>query len=383
MPTDTDIWDQFRQRMPITRNWAYFDHAAVAPITADAESALKEWAETASSQGEHGWMAWRARAEEVRQLGAEMLGANLSEIAFIHNTTEGVNFVAQGFPWKPGDNVVTLAGEFPTNYVPWRELKSQGVELRVLEPGESGHVPVEQIEAAMDENTRLVTLSWVNYITGWRNDLAAISEVVHRKNALLLVDAIQGLGVFPIDVDRLNIDFLAADGHKWMLGPEGAGFFYIKEEHLNLLKPMTLGWNSLQDTWKYDVPDRPLKLTAERYEGGTANHGLLVALGESLKLLRNIGEHRIEQRLLSLNSRIADRLKVLGAEVISPLEDVHSSGILSVQFDGVNPKKIHKRCEEQGVLLNSRGGYVRISPHIYTDEDDMNRLFDAVQKSLE
>lgn len=377
--SDQTIWSQFRQQMPVTQKWAYFDHAAVAPITAAAQTALVEWATAASQDGEHAWMSWHERAEQTRTLGAELLGAKLSEMAFVHNTTEGINFVAQGFPWKTGDNIVTLAGEFPTNYVPWRELQSQGVELRVLEPGPVGHVTLEQIAAALDERTRLVTLSWVNYITGWRNDLAAISEIVHRNKTLLLVDAIQGLGVIPIDVHQMGIDFLAADGHKWMLGPEGAGFFFIKEEHLNLLKPLTLGWNSLQDTWKYDIPDRPLKQTAARYEGGTANFGLLTALGASLKLLTDLGIKKLEKRLLELNQTLAEELREIGAEIISPLQNEHASGILSLHFPGVNPKRLFKQCQTQGVLLNSRGGYLRISPHVYTNEDDLQRLIEAIK----
>ncbi|QDU81661.1 Cysteine desulfurase [Polystyrenella longa] len=377
--TDT-IWDRFRSQMPITEKWAYFDHAAVAPITRNAQQALHRWTDQAALGAMQGWGAWRQQTEEVRNLGATLLGAKTEEIALVHNTTEGINFVVEGFPWKEGDNVVTLSGEFPTNYIPWRELKAKGVELRVV-PTDRGRVSLSEIAEAFDDRTRLLTLSWVNYVSGWRHDLKAISDLTHSRNAYLMVDAIQGLGVLPIDVESMGIDFLSADGHKWLLGPEGAGFFYVKQDLLNLLRPIMTGWNSVEETWSFDKLDRELKQNASRYEGGTANHGLITALGESLKLLLDIGVDNIEQRLLALNEQIRCRLEQIGGEVLSPRKFENRSGIVSVRFDQVDASAIQRACREQGVLVNSRGGAIRISPHLYTNGEEIDRLIDAIESA--
>ena len=378
--TDT-VWDRFRSQMPITEKWAYFDHAAVAPITRNAQKALRDWADQATLGAMQGWAAWRKQSEEVRKLGATLLGARTEEVAFVHNTTEGINFVVEGFPWKEGDNVVTLSGEFPTNYIPWRELKSKGVELRVV-PTDRGRVSLSEIEEAFDDRTRLLTLSWVNYISGWRHDLKPISDMVHRRGAYLMVDAIQGLGVMSLDVEQLDIDFLAADGHKWLLGPEGAGFFYLKEELLNLLRPVMTGWNSVEEEFNFDNLEQRIKQEASRYEGGTANHGLISALGESVKLLLDIGVDQIEQRMLALNERIRSRLEPLGGEVLGARKFENRSGIISVRFEGHDPAGIQQACRAQGVLINARGGANRISPHIYTNNDDIDRLVEAIQSAV-
>ncbi|MCA9039317.1 MAG: aminotransferase class V-fold PLP-dependent enzyme [Planctomycetaceae bacterium] len=378
--TDT-IWDRFRTQMPITEKWAFFDHAAVAPITRNAQTALHQWADQATFGAMQGWGQWRKQTEEVRKLGATLVGARAEEIALIHSTTEGINFVAEGFPWKAGDNVVTLSGEFPTNYIPWRELKSKRVELRVV-PTDRGRVSLTEIEEAFDDRTRLLTLSWVNYISGWRHDLAALSEMVHRRGAYLMVDAIQGLGVLPVDVEAMGIDFLAADGHKWLLGPEGAGYFYIKQDLLNLLRPVMTGWNSVEETWSFDKLDREIKQDASRYEGGTANHGLISALGESVKLQLEIGVDQIEQRMLALNERIRARLEQIGGDVLSPKKFENRSGIISVQFRSQDSTDIQRCCRDLGVLVNSRGGAIRISPHIYTNNEEINRLIDAIESTV-
>ncbi|MBW3543615.1 MAG: aminotransferase class V-fold PLP-dependent enzyme, partial [Planctomycetes bacterium] len=220
MPTEPDRWLSFRRDMPAAERLAYFDHAAVAPLPRSTAAAVIEWANSASADGVTDWPRWRQEVEAARRLGAELLSADADEIALIHNTTEGVNLVAEGFPWRPGDNVVVPACEFPSNLYPWQNLAARGVEARLV-PAENERL--DRLADACDERTRIVAASWVGYATGWRNDPRELAEVAHRRGALLFLDAIQGLGVFPLDVEAAGVDFLAADGHKVAVTHRGSG----------------------------------------------------------------------------------------------------------------------------------------------------------------
>src|SRR5581483_325615 len=321
-------WDESRRQMPVARQWAYFDHAAVAPITEPARATYAAWIEDVAAHGDAHWLRWAERLETVRRLGAELIGAEPAEIALVRNTTEGINFVAEGFPWATGDNIVTLADEFPSNLYPWMSLADRGVETRRV-PTENGRVSLNALAGACDARTRIVSISWVAYASGWRNDLDAVVELAHRRGAYLFLDAIQGLGVFPLDVRQTKIDFLAADGHKWLLGPEGAGLFYLRREHLDLLRPTGVGWNSVVQGSNFSQIELAIKPAASRYEGGTYNIGGLLALGESLQLLASFGQLTIAARVLEITNSLCQRLVDIGANVISCREPAHASGIVS------------------------------------------------------
>ena len=176
---------------------------------------------------------------------AKMIGADADEIALVANTTAGISLVAEGFHWQPGDNVVTLADEFPSNVYPWFNLADREVETRRVPTDISGRLDLELLAEACDARTRMVTVSWIGFANGYRQDVARIAAIAHERGALLFLDAIQGFGAFPLDVNELGIDFLAADGHKWLLGPEGAGIAYIRREHLDRLRPIGPGWHSV------------------------------------------------------------------------------------------------------------------------------------------
>jgi selenocysteine lyase/cysteine desulfurase len=301
-------WDVVRDRMPVTENWAYFDHAAVAPLPLPSATALAEWAYENAAQGDTVWPSWAKKVERVRSLGAELLHAEESQIALVRSTTEGINIVAEGFPWQAGDNVVTLENEFPSNQYPWLNQASRGVETRRVKTRD-GRVDLADIAAACDTRTRIISVSWVGYLSGWRLNLDDVAELAHSHGALLFVDAIQGLGVFPIDVQKTPIDFLTADGHKWMLGAEGAGLFYLRSEHLDLLRPVGVGWNSVLHASDYSRIELILKNSAARYEGGSPNMPGFIALGPSLEMLVQYGAAAISARILELSDLACDRLR--------------------------------------------------------------------------
>jgi cysteine desulfurase / selenocysteine lyase len=374
----TNPWENFRRRMPVARRWAYLDHAAVAPLTGDAQAALVHWTEDATCNGTAFYPSWNKQIDNLRSLAAGMIGADTDEIALVGNTTAGINLVAEGFPWQPGDNVVTRADEFPSNQYPWLNLADKGVEVRRIQT-DGGRLDLDRLAEACDRRTRIVTMSWVTYSHGWRHDLKSLAEIVHQRGALLFIDAIQGLGVFPINVKEIPVDFIAADGHKWMLGPEGAGIFYIRREHLDLLRPVGVGWSSVKHDHDFNRIELDLKPTAARYEGGSQNMAGLIALGASLGLLAQFSAHSLAARVLEITDLACRRLEELGAVILSDrMSDNNKSGIVLFELPGRDPQAVRRACLEKGVILSCRAGRLRISPHAYNDESDVDRLIEAI-----
>lgn len=363
--------------MPIVRQWAYLDHAAVSPLSGPARDAVFGWCQEATLLGDTAWPEWERQVEELRSLAAQLIGASPDEIALVKNTTEGVNLVAEGLAWNPGDNVVVPADEFPTNQYPWLNLAGQGVETRRA-PAEGGRLDLDRLAAACDRRTRLVSLSWVSYSSGWRNDLDRAALIARDCGALLFVDAIQALGVFPLDVRRTPVDFLAADGHKWLLGPEGAGVFYVRREHLARLRPVGLGWNSVVHAHDFGRIELDVKPDASRYEGGSQNMAGMIALRASLKMLLELGVEAIAGRVLEVTDLACRRLRQAGAMVHSDRRPAHASGIVAFELPGRDPRAVRQGCLARGVVLSCRAGRLRISPHAYNDESDIERLVEAV-----
>lgn len=373
--------ETFRSQMPVAERWAYFDHAAVAPISGPCRAAVAAWADDALRNGDANYADWMAKLARLRSVAAGMLGAEPEEVALLSNTTAGINVVAEGFPWQPGDNVVTRADEFPSNQYPWLNLSNRGVEVRRLPVGENGSLDLDRLADACDARTRIVSLSWVAYANGWRHDLDQVAQVVHDRGALLFVDAIQGLGVFPVDARATPIDFLAADGHKWLLGPEGAALFYCRREHLDRLRPLGVGWNSVMHQHDFARIEPNWKPSAERYEGGSPNCAGFLGLGASLDLLTSFGFEAIARRVLEVTDRACERLAAAGARIISNREGGQRSGIVTFTLPGADHQQVRQRCLQRGVVLSCRGGGLRISPHAYNNEADLDRLLEAIQSA--
>jgi len=327
------------------------------------------------------WSTWVRRVERLREVAAHLIGATADEIALVGNTTSGISLIAEGLPWRSGDNVVTLANEFPSNVYPWLNLASRGVETRLV-PVEGVAVDLNRVAEACDARTRIVAVSWVGFASGWRIDVAELVRLARARGILVLLDAIQGLGLFPLDVRSSAVDFVVADGHKWMLGPEGAGLLYMRREHLDQLRPIGVGWNSVVQRHDYGHLELKLRPSAARYEGGSQNMGGLLGLGASLELLSSFGlgprRSPLAERVLSLTDLACARLRAAGATVISDRSEAHRSGIVAFDFPGRDPAELRRRCFERHVALSCRGGWLRISPHAYANEDDLARLIEPL-----
>ena len=369
-------WTGLRNQFPITRKWAYFDHAAVAPISGPAQRAFAQWASDVAENGDVHDPDWCRRVEEVRGLAGRLLNAEPLDIAFVKNTSEGIDIVAEGFPWKAGDNVVTAAEEYPANIYPWLNLASRGVETRLVETRDR-KISVDDIRSVIDGRTRIVGLSFVEYASGYRNDLDLIGSLCRERGVYFFVDAIQGLGVIPLDVRKTPIDFLASDGHKWLLGAEGAGIFYIRRELVPLLHPIGVGWNSVVRARDFTHLDFQLKPHAGRWESGSLNVAGINALGASLELLLSIGIPAISERVREIGDYFCEKAKRLGFDVYSSRLPAESSGIISVVVPRSLPQ-LASRCREKGIVVNKRAGRLRVSPHFYNSHEELDRLIEVM-----
>ena len=386
--TESVIKQQLREQMPVAKTLAYFDHAAVAPLPSVAAQAITSWLEEATNQGDLYWPKWAKRVEIIRRNAAKLIGASAEEIALTPNTSTGINFVAEGFPWKEGENIVTFANEFPSNLYPWMHLHSRGVNTRVV-PVEQGIAEINRLFEACDEQTRLISLSWVSFSSGYRFTNEQLHEIVqeaHRRGIYVMLDAIQGLGIFPLDVAELEIDFLAADGHKWMLGPEGAGLFYIRQQHLDLLRPLMVGCHSVANAFDFSNIDWKPRRQASRYEGGTQNMVGTLGYGASLELLQNLGVSTtvspVADQILAYTQSARSQLKELGAEIHGSSDVEHLSGITSFTIPNVDLAQLRSECMNIGVVLSHRDGRLRISPHAYNNQEDLERLLNLIRNSI-
>jgi selenocysteine lyase/cysteine desulfurase len=368
-------WAALRNEFPVTRQWAFLDHAAVAPLSGPAHRALLDWAAYMTDNGGVRMQRWVDRVEEVRRLAARLLNADPLDVAFIKNTSEGVGIVAEGFPWRHGDNLVISAEEYPANIYPWMNLAGRGVEVRMV-PSRGNRIALDDVRAAMDAHTRLVSLSYVQFSSGFRNDLAAVGGLCRERGAHFFVDAIQGLGVLPLDVRAMPVDFLAADGHKWLLGPEGAGIFWLRRDLVDLLHPVGVGWNSVVNATDFSRIDFRLKPHAGRWESGSLNVGGITALGGSLELLLGIGIPAVAGRILELTEHLCERAKRAGVQVFSSRTPEDRSAIVSLLIPGAEPRAIVQRCRAGGVVVNQRAGRLRVSPHCYNTPDELDRFVD-------
>ena len=376
-------WTAFHEHFPIVQKWAFLDHAAVAPIPDVAVAALAEYGRSLAENGVAAVRDWIARIGQVRKLAARLINAaDPDDLFFIPSTTHGVGIVAEGVPWQSGDNVVLPAEEYPANQYPWLNLNARGVEVRRV-PSRGNRVSIDDIRAAMDGRTRVLAISAVEFASGYRNDLDALGQLCREKNVFFFVDAIQALGVFPIDVQHTPIDALAADGHKWLLGPEGAGIGYLRREWIERFHPIGVGANSVVKPFAYSTIDFRLKPHAGRFEGGAYNVPGIAALGASLELMLNAGIENVERRVVELTDHLCEKATAQGLEVFSSREPGEKSGIVSLAKPGVPPEVILKACRAAGVIVNHRGGRVRVSPHAYNTFEELDRFLEVIRASVE
>tara|TARA_Y100001933_G_C19014633_1_gene570815 strand:- start:15840 stop:16973 length:1134 start_codon:yes stop_codon:yes gene_type:complete len=371
-----------KSEFPILNQLDFFNHAGVAPISHRAAIALQDYSLEASSYA-YTKESWYPRISQVRQSISKLIHARgEQEIAFVPNTSTGISLVANGLTWHEGDNVVITNVEYPANRYPWENLKRSGVELIEVEQLPDGTIDAEDVCEAITNRTRVVSLSSVQYASGFRMDLKPIADLVHQAGGYLCVDGIQSVGLIPMDVQKLGVDFLAADGHKWLLGPEGLGFFYINEDLVHRLNPAVLGWHSVVNPMDFGNYNFELHMDAKRFEPGTHNIPGIVAMGASIDLLLDVGIDTVWQNVQKLNNQLCDGLPNAGCRIISPRGKGQTSG--SVVFEpiseSVNPKRVVVELAKEKIIAVVREGRIRVSPHFYNQPQQIDRLLKQLDK---
>lgn len=370
---------ELRALFPITERLVYLNHAAVSPIPTSTIAATEAQLRDVCLNGSLNYRSWLSVKEQARQLLAKLLGARSEQVAFMRNTSDALSTVANGLKWKSGDNVVTFRHEFPSNIYPWLRLRDEyGVEVRMCEERE-GRVDSDDLCNLIDDRTRVVAISQVQYASGFRADLDRIAEVVRRNDALLVVDVIQGLGVIPTDVESERIDAAAGAGHKWLLTPEGVGYLYLSDRARERIQPTLVGWVSVQNPDDYDNFEQPWNRGTLAWETGTASSALIHGLKASLDLLTTIGTQNIWDYLEQLTDYLCERLPSNNYQILSSRERRQKSQIVCIEHrHGLSPMEIYRRLAEKHVITAPRGNRLRIAPHFYNTTEDIDHLITAL-----
>lgn len=368
------------REFPVAGNKTYFAHAAVCPLPAAVAKAVVEHAERASREGQFEHLHREAEIG-ARALAAELIGSSPDEIAFVSSTSAGLSMVAQGLSWRSGDSVVVAAADFPSNLHPWLALRARGVDVRIIQRRADGSIRVEDIEPLLDSTTRLVALSSAHFGIGTPIDVDAIGRSLRSRGILFCLDAIQTLGAHPTRVD--HVDFLVADAHKWLLGPQGIGILYVRSRHWDALNPVLLGWKSVASSKDYASLAQELSPSAKRYEPGSLNASGICGLHAALKLVSECGIEQVSRRIRMLRGRIESGLRSQGHDVMGREGEDGPTGIVSFRPRAQDLGELARRLDAEGFVLSTRtdmagNSCIRIAPHFYNTTEEVDRFLSRV-----
>jgi selenocysteine lyase/cysteine desulfurase len=380
-----DRLDQARALFPFTQgDTIYLNHASTSPLSTRVVHALTKYLQERSEGALETFTLDLQMIAECRGLIQRLINADSPDrIALFGNTSDAINVVASGIVWRAGDRILSNALEFPANVYPYLNLKRRGVELDFI-PAADGRVTPSMIAAAITSRTRLVALSAVQFLSGYRADLAAIGELCHSRGIIFAVDGIQALGAISVDVQRMKIDVLAAGGQKWLMSPHGSGFLYVTEDLQKRLQQQYLGWLSVEDPFDYFNYTQSLASAARRYESGSLNIPSLWGFHASLSTLLEFGIEEIERQILFLTGLLTDQFQAMSeVRLCSPTEEQERAGIVTIDLPaGADHQAIFKALSRRKVVVALREGKLRFSPHFYNSAEEMQRAVAATRDVL-
>jgi selenocysteine lyase/cysteine desulfurase len=372
-----DNAQKIREQFPVTENKVFLNHAAQSPLPKPVADAIHRYTDDFSKFG--------TSLIECDRWGkphfAKLIGARSEEIALIENTSVGLNIAASVLQYPPGSKMVTTDLEYPSVVYPWLR-KNLGARVHYVKSID-GKVSLDDMEKAVDDKTVAVAISHVEYVNGFRHNLRVLSEVAHEHGAYLIVDAIQSVGTMPINVKTDDVDFLMAACYKWLLSPPGAAYLYVKDELIEKFEPSYVGWASVKpevfkttDFW--DIWNLKLSKTASRFEVGSPSTISFVGAAEAMKMLLNCGTENIKRIIIKLTDRLIDSVKDLGLELQTPEQRQCRSGI--VNFKIGKPQKVTDRLNKKGIVVSTRANGIRVSPHFYNTDEEIDKLIEEIKK---
>jgi len=366
---------------PLANDISYLNHAAVAPWPKRTADAVIAFAMENCQRGAQHYPHWMATENQLREQLKTLTGAHSTdEIAFAKSTSEALSFVAYGLQWRAADEVLICDQEFPSNRIVWESLEDRFAVKTIRVSFNDDEEPEQTLLAAVTEKTRLVSVSSVQYGTGLKLNLSKLGKALRQKQVLFCVDAIQSLGICPVNVEEECIDFLMADGHKWLLGPEGLAVFYVRKDCQPLLSLSEFGWHMVKHRGDYSREDWQIAEDATRFECGSPNMVAVHALNASLTLILQVGIERINQLITANIQTLKEKLAgIKGLRLITPAAAARSAGILTFTIDSVDMERLHKQLVNHGVICAYRGGGIRFSPHFYTSGQALTKAVNTLK----
>lgn len=371
--------EKIRKTFPhIKTNRIYFNHAAIGPLSIPVKEKLNEYLEERSSGSIENFGMLLEAASTAKKRLSGLLGAKKNRIAWTENVSAGLNILAQGLKWKPGNRIILNDLEFPSNVYPFMNLKEQGVEIDIAKSFD-GKVDVEDYEKLITPKTKLISISAVQFLSGYRADIKALGELCRSKGIIFCVDAIQATGVIKIDVEEMNIDFLAGGSHKWLMALQGLGYIYITPALMERINQKYVGWLSVKNEWDLLDYKLDLKETASRYHLGTNSVIGIFALSKSLELFESFGIENIEQRILENTHYFIEKLCSEGYNpLLNNVGTKNLAGITTIQID--DAESIHKKLAERNIDSAVREGKIRFAPHFYNTKEEIDKVIEILNE---
>lgn len=370
---------QIRNMFPALKKYTYLNSAAIAPLPTISVEAVNHQLRDVSENGSANYVDWIKTKERARALVAEMLKVKSEQIAFMRNTSDGLSTVAAGLDWAEGENIVTFAREFPSNFYCWRKLRDTfGIELRTC-PERDGRIDLDEFISLIDGNTRIVSISAVQFASGYRADLERIGRAARDNDALFAVDIIQGFGAMPFDLPAQYVDIAAGASHKWLCSPQGGGFLYLSDKAREIIEPPLVGWISVEEPWNFDDYEQGWKPNALAWETGTDASALFYGLEQSLRLLNETGAENIENHLAELSDYLCELLAGKNYDIISSRAKGEKSQIVCLKHRGdFTSNEIAEHLQNENIIVSPRGERLRIAPHFFNNPEDIERLIEIL-----
>jgi len=371
--------ENIRGLFPATRKYTYLNSAAVAPMPVPAVEAVHSQLKDVSENGSVNYLEWIATKQCAREIIAAMLNVRAEQVAFMRNTSDGFASVAGGLKWEKDDNIVSFEREFPANFYAWRRIRDDfGVELRLC-PERDGRIDLDEFINLIDSNTKLVSISAVQFGSGFRADLERIGAAARKVDALFAVDIIQGFGALAFDLPAQYVDIAAGASHKWLCSPEGCGMLYLSDRARERVEPTLVGWISVEVPWNFEDSEQPFKSTALAWESGTGGSSLFYGLEQSVKLLHETGAENIENYLEELSDYLCELLGGKNYKIVSSREKGEKSQIVCIEnLNGLTPNEIVARLEKENIIVSPRGSRIRIAPHFFNNREDIEKLIESL-----